>query len=166
MFANDAGHTHRNTAYLIPGCPLCDQQRAVRNQAIAHLSEALHLLSRIRPTGEQPTVRLNLAPIGVTGDDVDLCRSFDLTAKLAEKLSDAIDSMNAYVGSEAPSLPFPVELDAETIAAITDVFTAIDPREMTKTVLDHRQVDMPRAIEALDDVFGEIADPYADEDDA
>jgi hypothetical protein len=48
---------------------------------------------------------------------------------------------------------------------IQDVFLNLDPRAITKTVLDHRQVDMPRAIEALDDWFGEIADPYADEDD-
>lgn len=52
------------------------------------------------------------------------------------------------------------------VADIEDVFAYLDPREITRTVLDHRQVDMPRAIEALDDVFGEIYDPYADEDDA
>jgi hypothetical protein len=47
---------------------------------------------------------------------------------------------------------------------IQELFLDLDPREITKTVLDHRQVDMPRAIEALDDWFGEIADPAADED--
>lgn len=51
-------------------------------------------------------------------------------------------------------------------ADVTDVFLFLDPREITKTVLDHRQVAMPRVIEALDEFFGEIADPYADEDDA
>jgi hypothetical protein len=52
----------------------------------------------------------------------------------------------------------------EMVDEIIQVFTDLDPREITRTVLDHRQVDMPRAIEALDDWFGEIADPYADED--
>lgn len=51
------------------------------------------------------------------------------------------------------------------VADIEDLFNALCPREITRTVLDHRQVDMPRAIEALDDMFGEIYDPYADEDD-
>jgi hypothetical protein len=50
------------------------------------------------------------------------------------------------------------------VADIEDFYAALDPRELTRTVLDHRQVDMPRAIEALDDVLGEIYDPYADED--
>jgi hypothetical protein len=53
-------------------------------------------------------------------------------------------------------------------ADIVEIFTygPDEIRAITATVLDHRQIDMPRAIEALDDVFGEIADPYADEDDA
>jgi hypothetical protein len=58
------------------------------------------------------------------------------------------------------------QCNPDLYADIVDVFMLLDPREITKTVLDHRQVDMPRAIEALDDWFGEIADPYADEDDA
>jgi hypothetical protein len=49
-------------------------------------------------------------------------------------------------------------------ADIQDVFLNLDPRAITATVLDHRQVDFPRVVEALDDWFGEIADPYADED--
>jgi len=49
---------------------------------------------------------------------------------------------------------------------VTDVFMLLDPRQITNTVLDHRQTNMMRVIEALDDVFGQIADPYADEDDA
>lgn len=50
------------------------------------------------------------------------------------------------------------------VADIEDLYAELDPREMTRTVLDDRQVDMPRVIEALDDVYGDIYDPYADED--
>ncbi|MER6249354.1 hypothetical protein [Streptomyces griseorubiginosus] len=49
-------------------------------------------------------------------------------------------------------------------ADVVDVFLLLDPREITATVLDHRQVDFPTAVAALDSWFGEIADPYADED--
>jgi len=51
-------------------------------------------------------------------------------------------------------------------ADVIDVFMALDPREITKKVLDHRQTDMVYVIEALDDAYGEVVDPYADEDDA
>ncbi|MGW0948529.1 hypothetical protein ACWD4O_39065 [Streptomyces sp. NPDC002623] len=50
-------------------------------------------------------------------------------------------------------------------ADVTDVFLLLDPREITRTVLDHRQVDFHTVVRALDEAFGEIADPYADEDD-
>ena len=95
-----AGHSHGPTPHLIDGCPLCDHLKAARNQAIEHLSEALHLLGRIRGDDDRPTLRLNLAPIDLTADDTSRCHSIDLTAKQAEALSDAIDSMNSYLGSE------------------------------------------------------------------
>jgi hypothetical protein len=97
-----AGHSHGPTPHLIDGCPLCDAAKAARNQAINHLSEALNLLSHFAPDGERPTLRLNLAPINVTADDTSRCHSIDLTAKQAEALSDAVDSMNAYASSEPP----------------------------------------------------------------
>lgn len=50
------------------------------------------------------------------------------------------------------------------VADIEDLYAALDAREINRTVLDDRQVDMPRVIEALDDVLGEIYDPYAAED--
>jgi hypothetical protein len=49
---------------------------------------------------------------------------------------------------------------------LTGVFNEIDARALQTAVLDHRAVDMPVALEAIDDVLGDIADPYADEDDA
>ena len=49
-------------------------------------------------------------------------------------------------------------------ADVTDVFMLLDPREITKTVLDDRQVDLLYAVQALDDVYGDVHDPYADED--
>lgn len=74
---------------------------------------------------------------------------------------------------EEPKNPFGPDFSIEAIVRnfpemvdeIIQVFTDLDLRQITCTVLDHRQVDMPRVIEALDDWFGEIADPYADEDD-
>lgn len=194
----DAGHSHlANGGRLVTGCPLCDHIKTVRNQAIAHLGEALTLLSHIPPVDPtedpRPTIRLNLGPIGLTGDDVDNCHSIDLTAKQAESLADAVDSMHAHLSSEEHPVAEAVsnavvarpggplgeavgsgewsaaavaQNDPDLYADVTDLFLLIDPREITASVLDHRQVDMVRAVEALDDWFGEIADPYADEDDA
>jgi hypothetical protein len=53
---------------------------------------------------------------------------------------------------------------SQLYADVQDVFDDIDPRALTATVLDHRQVDMPAAIEALDDVLGHLPDPYSDDD--
>lgn len=58
------------------------------------------------------------------------------------------------------------QYNPDLYADVTDVFLLLDPREITATVLDHRQVDLLYAIQALDDVYGEVVDPYADEDDA
>ena len=58
------------------------------------------------------------------------------------------------------------QYDPDLYSDVIDVFMLLDPREITRTVLDHRQVDMLYAVQALDDVYGEVADPYADEDDA
>jgi len=52
----------------------------------------------------------------------------------------------------------------EMVAEITDLFDALDYQALFNTVLDHRQVDLPIVIRALDDVLGEIPVPYADED--
>lgn len=118
----DAGHTHGPTAHLVSGCPLCDAAKAARDQAIEHLHEAIHLLSMVSKTDGQPTIRLNLAPIGITGDDTSRCHSVDLTAKHAEALADAIDSVNSYLDSTPTSLTGPcdpgefIEIDEDRMA--------------------------------------------------
>jgi hypothetical protein len=100
----DASHSHLPTTSFVTGCPMCDAAKAVRDQALAHFAEALLLLSQVPPVDPSEestnTIRLNLAPIGLTGDDTGNCYSIDLTAKQAEALADAVDSMNAYLGSE------------------------------------------------------------------
>ncbi len=51
---------------------------------------------------------------------------------------------------------------------IQDVFLNLDPRAITRDVLDHTEGSKPKLamVLLLDDWFGQIADPYADEDDA
>jgi hypothetical protein len=189
MLNHDAGHTHGPTLGFVTGCPLCDTAKAARNQAIAHLSEALHLLSNLRKPGQRPTIRLNIAPIGLTGDDVQNCHSIDLTAKQAEALSDAIDSMNAYLGSspasdeelvtrrEAAATGAAAGQTGEAIesgewsayavaqhnpgtrAEVADTFAEIDLTKLHKEVCQDRQVEEKAVTRALDDWFGDIEDP-------
>ncbi|CAK7288652.1 hypothetical protein [Streptomyces misionensis] len=56
--------------------------------------------------------------------------------------------------------------DTELYAQVTDVFDAMDWRAITKQVLDEPLTDAMSVTRAMDDMFGQIADPYADEDDA
>jgi hypothetical protein len=127
MFNHDAGHTHGPTPGFVSGCPLCDAAKEARNQAIEHLHEALFLLSKVNPSGELPTVRLNLGPIGITGDDIQRCHSVDLTAKQAEALSDAVDSMNAYAGTESP-----IDQDLRDLAAGIEAAVPVDEDRLTR----------------------------------
>jgi hypothetical protein len=174
----DAGHTHGPTAHFVTGCPLCDAAKTARNQAIGHLHEALRLMATINPSGVQPTIRLNLGPIGITGDDIPHCHSIDLTAKHAEALSDAVDSMNAYAGSQpAQDATWPGEWSAAAISQnnpdlwdeVNDAFFEFDLRAITKDVLDETELDNLTVNRALDSWFGDIPDPeltalYADDD--
>jgi hypothetical protein len=118
MFNHDAGHTHGPTLGFVTDCPLCDVAKEARNQAIAHLAEALMLLAATARFDGQPTIRINLGPIGITGDDVQHCHSIDLPAKLVEALADAVDSMTSYLGSESP-----VDVDEDRMAQSTARFT-------------------------------------------
>ena len=133
MFNHDAGHSHLPAPGFVTDCPMCDAAKAARNQALAHLSEALLLLSQVQPadpSDDTPrTIRLNLAPIGLTGDDTGNCYSIDLTAKQAEALSGGVDSMNAYLGS-SPDAPIDRIL-AETADAVTDAIPA-DQNRLTR----------------------------------
>lgn len=149
-----AGHSHGPTPHLITGCPLCDHLKTARNQGITHLTEALQGLAGIRNTDTLPTIRLNLGPIGVTGDDTGRCHSIDLTAKQAEALADAIDSMTAYAASEqpaqaarrAPGRPETIESgewsdtavaqnDPDLHQQVTSLFDEIDPWSYLDDVL-------------------------------
>jgi hypothetical protein len=174
----DAGHNHLKTLRFVTDCPLCEAEKSVRNQAIEHLSEALHLLEGLRKPGDKPTIRLNLAPIGVSGDDladaIDTASGITLeNAAVRDALAKGKARLESWMAGQVSesidsgewTADALISADPELAAEIVDTFLELDPREITKTVLDHRQVDMPRAIEALDDWFGEIVDPYADEDD-
>lgn len=138
-----AGHSHGITAHLIPGCPLCDAAKAARNQALEHLAEAINLLSHLGPETDRPTVRINLGPTDLTGDDIRHCHSIDITAKLAESLSDAIDSLNAYVSSDRKAAADPsmwsaaavAQNDPDLYAEVTDLFLMVDPQSYLDDVL-------------------------------
>ena len=207
----DAGHTHGPTPYFVSDCPLCEAAKEARNRAIEHLAEALYLFNGLRGEDPQPSIRLNLGPIGITGDDVHRCHSFDITAKQAEALADAIDSMNNYIGSEsavdqglrniASAIEAAIPIDEDRMAQstarfmgwlqgqsgeaiesgewsaaavaqcnpdlyadITDLFTELDPIEITDKVIRDRQADLPDVAQLLDELFGDIPYPYADED--
>ncbi|GAA3590635.1 hypothetical protein [Streptomyces osmaniensis] len=185
----DAGHTHGPTPHFVSDCPLCEAAKGARNQAIEHLSEALYLLAGLRNHDDQPTVRLNLGPIGVTGDDAQRCHSIDLPAKLAEGLADAIDSMTAYAMQDIPvdrdslarkgaelaawmegqtgeaiatgewSAAAVAQNDPDTWDAVNDAFFELDLRNITKQVLNDTDLDNLTVNRALDDWFGDIPDP-------
>ncbi|MDX3531613.1 hypothetical protein P1P75_35775 [Streptomyces sp. ID05-39B] len=179
MSARDAGHSHLATPHLVPDCPLCEAVKAARDLALAHLAEAVHLLAAINPTDDLPQVRMNLAPIGLTGNDVANCYSIDLTPKQAEGLADAVDSMHAHLGSQpaAPINPDTIpsgEWGADAVAQndtdvwdeVNDLFADLDLVAITRDVLNDRAVSKLAVTLALDSLLGEISDAYADEDDA
>jgi hypothetical protein len=203
-----AGHSHGPTPHLIDGCPLCEHLKTARNQAIEHLSEALHLLAGLRPETDRPTLRLNIAPIDLTADDTGRCHSIDLTAKQAEALSDAIDSMNAYAGSESPidrdlrgiadaiaevgeagvaqryaefmarverqnsesigsgewSAAAVAQNDTDLWDAVNAAYADLDPIEITDKVIRDREADLADVAQILDELYGDVPYPYAEED--
>jgi len=208
-------HSHQFPRRLTPGCPACAPRIEARNQAIAHLAEALHLLTGSGSSDEQATLRLNIGPINLTGADVTNCHSIDITPKQAEGLADAVDSMNAYLDSEsaidqslrdlADGIEAAIPIDEASVARrkarfdawlegqsgeaiesgewsaaavaqhspdatafITDTFIELDHRAITKEVLDETEGSKLKLAKTLllDEWFGEIADAYADEDDA
>lgn len=171
-----AGHSHGPTAHLVDGCPLCDAAKAARNQAIHHLSEALHLFTGLRPEGQQPTIRLTLAPINPTNDDTSLCHNFDLTPKQMEYLAEQVDTGCAYtlfdcagLNVVSPDAVFATEHPV-TAALIADAFDEMDLTAISTEVLDNTPAAERLAVNRLlDDWFGDIVDPelielYGDED--
>jgi len=107
-----------------------------RNQAIEHLAEALYLFNGIRPDSTEPVVQVSIAP----GDDPARCHTFDLTAKQAEALADAIDSVSAYAMSQTVGLSSPAAVFAtqhpNTAALIADTFDEIFAETDPKSFLD------------------------------
>lgn len=107
-----------------------------RNQAIEHLAEALYLFNGIRPDTTEPTVHVTIAP----GDDPARSHTFELTAKQAESLADAIDSVSAYAMSETVGLSSAAAVFAtehpSTAALIADTFDEIFAETDPKSFLD------------------------------
>lgn len=93
-----------------------------RNQrAIAHLFEALMLLACVRDQGDTSSIPIHIGP-------ADGGHTVHVTAKTAEAIADAVDSMNAYLGSET------VE-DDKLRAAIqqAEAVVELDPERMARS---------------------------------
>lgn len=60
----------------------------------------------------------------------------------------------------ASDFPF----DPQLVADIEDLFAGLDLRVLTKKVLDNVQAPALLVNQALGDMFGDVADPYAKED--
>ena len=185
-----AGHSHGPSPYFVPDCALCDAAKEARNRAIGHLNDALRLLSGYRPDGDdRPTLRLNLGPTNVTGEDTGRCHSIDLTPKQAEALADAIDSVNAYDDQQMGDQMMAVadaqiaswdheeypggDFSAAAVAQcntdlwdqVNDLFAGFDVRQISTDVMNERRTNRMAVIEALDNTFGDdVHDPLADED--
>lgn len=164
MFAHDAGHTHGPTLGFVTDCPLCDAAKEARNQAIAHLAEALYLFNGLGPDGELPTLRLNVSPIGITGDDTRHCHSIDITAKQAEHLADGIESDHAYPTRHMPSDAADFADEHPDIAGLIadtfeEIFTETDPRVFLDDVLNSERPG--QAAEAYEDLLGGETDGTA-----
>ncbi|MEV8248098.1 hypothetical protein AB0R01_30645 [Streptomyces rochei] len=142
-------------------------------KAIAHLAEALYLLSSVRDQGDTTDVPIHIGP-ATAGHTIHV------TARTAEALSDAVDSMNAYLASEevqddklraaarqAGILPGAHESigagewsaaavaqnDWELYADVTDLFDSIDPISLLDDVL---KSDLPEeAAAAYEQMTGE-----------
>ncbi|MFJ7297515.1 hypothetical protein [Streptomyces collinus] len=63
-------------------------------RAIVRLSEALLLLATVRDQGDTTSVPIHIGP-------ADSGHTVHVTSKTAEAIADAVDSMNAYLGSES-----------------------------------------------------------------
>ncbi|MFC9497616.1 hypothetical protein [Streptomyces sp. NPDC056982] len=119
--------------------------------------------------------RINLGPVDLHGspDLFEYCHSADLTAAgLVEalKLLGAMPPVPAVVGApdtlnSPEDQAYFASAHKSLAAQMAEVFDDIDPRTMQATVLDHRAVDAPDAIRVIDEVFGDLSDPLADEDD-
>jgi hypothetical protein len=96
-------------------------------RAIAHLSEALLLLACVRDQGDTTSVPIRIGP-------ADTGHTIHVTAKTAEAIADAVDSINAYMASETVEddklgnalrqVEAVIDIDEDRMARSTARFTA------------------------------------------
>ncbi|MFE7958698.1 hypothetical protein [Streptomyces sp. NPDC057413] len=139
---------------------------ADRNRAIQALAEALTGLGYQAAPDPQASVRIHIGPVAARGLDMDHCHTIDVTPAKAHKLADAVDALNCQLDDQADQAAGTV-LDAETIADLTDVFGDIDLIGLTNSVLNATRPDQRRAVtQAMDDMFGDIPVPGAEDTDS
>lgn len=56
------------------------------------------------------------------------------------------------------------QCNPDLYADVTDLFDTLDPIDITDKVIRDRQADLPDVTQLLDELFGDIPYPYADED--
>jgi hypothetical protein len=135
---------------------------ADRNRAIAALAEALTGFGEAAP-GPGQSIRIHISPTGALGAGLEHCHSIDISPARAHQLTDAVDRLNCHLDSEQPD---GIDLDQATIAVLTDLFDDIDVLDLTRTVLNATRPECrPRVTQALDDMFGDIPVPGAEDTD-
>lgn len=144
---------------------------------IQAVAAALSACNEAGELGDQVIARINLGPIDLHGspEAYRYCHSADLTAAgLVEvlKMLGASPAKVTPVDYQAVDISNSPEDQAHFATAykglaaqMQDVFDGINPRDMQATALNNREVTMLAAVEAIDDVFGDLSDPLADEDD-
>jgi hypothetical protein len=133
-----------------------------RNRAIAALAEALTGFGEAAP-GPGQSIRIHISPAGALGAGLEHCHSIDISPARAHQLADAVDRLNCHLDSEQPD---GIDLDQATIAVLTDLFDDIDVLDLTRTVLNATRPECrPRVTQALDDMFGDIPVPGAEDTD-
>lgn len=154
-------HNHPFPTRLTIDCPACAPAINARNQAIDHLSEALDILAGLQDPDTAKTIRLSLSPLHLSDiHTVDLCHGWEITPKVAEFLADAVDSMNAHLGSQpAPTVDAVPPVCREAIASgeysaaavaqnepglyadVTDLFMLVDPQSYLDDVFNAPEPD-------------------------
>ncbi|MFH8939637.1 hypothetical protein [Streptomyces griseosporeus] len=141
---------------------------ADRNGAIQALAEALTGLGYQAAPDPQASIRIHIGPVAGRGLDMDHCHTIDVTPAKAHKLADAVDALNCQLDDQADQADQAsgTVLDAETIADLTDLFDDIDVIGLTSSVLNATRPDQRLAVtQAMDDMFGDIPVPDADDTD-
>lgn len=157
-------------------------------RAIAHLAEALYLLSCVRDQGDTTNIPVHIGP-------ADAGHTVHFSATTLEAIADAVDSMNAYMASEGVhddklgmavrqaemagwldgqsgeqigsgewSAAAVSQCDTDLWDAVNDLYAELDPIEITDKVIRDREADLADVTQILDELFGDIPYPYADED--